>query len=158
MKYTSLSHWNTGHNVQQNWNSVEEWQDYCTEDSSVVWSKLFKSVDGELIGEYPERLLQTSSVAATVGKLTVYREFREYQNSLKEDHKGYLTHIVTGINPNEIGVGEFDLYLDQPPSPRITEHDALQIIKSWSGYFDQETFEMWVMAKGRALIDKLNEV
>lgn len=42
-------------------------------------------------------------------------------------------------------------------SPRITEQDALQIIKSWSGYFDQDTFEMWCMAKGSTLLDKLNK-
>ena len=65
MKYTSLSHWNTGHNVQQNWNSVEEWQDYCIEDSSVIWSKLFTSVDGEFIEEYPERLQRYTAITGT---------------------------------------------------------------------------------------------
>lgn len=107
MKYTSLSHWNTGHNVQQNWNSVEEWQDYCIEDSSVVWSKLFISTDGGFIGEYPERLQQSSVMAVPLGYVQPY-----------VIEKG-LDGFTATINP--ISEGKYTVPVFAKPSPRITD-------------------------------------
>ena len=213
MKYTSLSHWNTGHNVQQNWNSVEEWKDYCKEDTSVVWSKLFTSVDGGFIVEYPERLQQYAAITGTneygldMGYLTEKLNIlmRDISSHTPSEAARVLARLSMVADEKVLSENEFvkqspavavpDWYVVDrtdcdpkvfkreedtlkfalasrslivaketkvypvfigSPSPRITEQDALQIIKSWSGYFDQETFEMWWMAKGRAILDKLN--
>lgn len=137
MKYTSLSHWNTGHNVQQNWNSVEEWHDYCEEDSSVVWSKLFTSVDGEFVGEYPERL-ELSAVAVPdeinwrhpkLQGLLSQKARLEYQMSLfermlEEDWDGeyfYPDQEYTTTTHDRL------YKLLQAKSPRITEQDAREM-------------------------------
>lgn len=52
MKYTSLTHNNRGHNTQSDFPSVSYWEDYCKEDESIIWSKVYEARSGALVKSY----------------------------------------------------------------------------------------------------------
>jgi len=52
MKYTSLSHSDSGYNTQLDYTSKESWQYYCNRNKHIVWSRLFDSKTGLLVASY----------------------------------------------------------------------------------------------------------
>ncbi len=52
MRYTSLSNNDRGYNTQLDYSSIESWQDYCSRNKDVVWSRLFESKSGKLVRSY----------------------------------------------------------------------------------------------------------
>jgi len=52
MKYTSLSHSDSGYNTQLDYASKEYWLHYCERNKHIVWSRLFDSKTGLLVASY----------------------------------------------------------------------------------------------------------
>lgn len=97
MKYTSVSHWKIGHNVQQNWDSVESWQDYCKENTHVIWSKLFKAADGELIGRYPDASSEFAEFSKIISEISSVKFTFVEGQPVPEPRSGKSVAVVLGI-------------------------------------------------------------